>query len=90
MATPRADIDPSLLRWARESIGYSVEEAAAKTNLLGVSSASKHGRRARGVRPSPRLLARHTLQQCLHVDWQGTRRPQAEWIKCFRSSRASA
>ncbi|HEU5106415.1 MAG TPA: XRE family transcriptional regulator [Solirubrobacterales bacterium] len=35
MATPRADIDPSLLRWARTSIGYSVEDAAAKLRLRG-------------------------------------------------------
>jgi transcriptional regulator with XRE-family HTH domain len=35
MATPRADIDPSLLRWARESIGYSIEDAATKLKLRG-------------------------------------------------------
>lgn len=35
MATARADIDPLLLRWARESIGYSIEEAAAKLRLSG-------------------------------------------------------
>jgi Zn-dependent peptidase ImmA (M78 family) len=35
MATPRADIDPSLLRWARESIGYSLNEAAVKLRLRG-------------------------------------------------------
>jgi Zn-dependent peptidase ImmA (M78 family) len=35
MATPRADINPSLLRWARESIGYSLDAAAVKLRLSG-------------------------------------------------------
>jgi Zn-dependent peptidase ImmA (M78 family) len=35
MATPKANIEPSLLRWARESIGFSVEEAADKLKLRG-------------------------------------------------------
>lgn len=35
MATPRADINPELLRWARKSIGYSIEEAAAKIKPTG-------------------------------------------------------
>lgn len=35
MPTPRADINPSLLRWARESIGYSLDEAAQKLKLRG-------------------------------------------------------
>lgn len=35
MATPQADIEPSLLRWARESIGYSLDEAAAKIKPSG-------------------------------------------------------
>lgn len=35
MATPKANVEPSLLRWARESIGYSVDEAAEKLKLRG-------------------------------------------------------
>lgn len=35
MPTPRANIEPSLLRWARESIGYSLAEAATKIKPTG-------------------------------------------------------
>jgi Zn-dependent peptidase ImmA (M78 family) len=35
MATPQANIEPSLLRWARESIGYSLDAAAAKIKPTG-------------------------------------------------------
>src|SRR3978361_1561187 len=30
MTSPRAHLEPSVLRWARESFGLSIEEAAAK------------------------------------------------------------
>jgi Zn-dependent peptidase ImmA (M78 family)/transcriptional regulator with XRE-family HTH domain len=35
MTTLKADIEPALLSWARESIGYSREEAAAKIGAAG-------------------------------------------------------
>jgi Zn-dependent peptidase ImmA (M78 family)/transcriptional regulator with XRE-family HTH domain len=48
MATPRADIDPSLLRWARESIGYSVEEAAEKIKPTGGAERLEEWERGEG------------------------------------------
>ncbi len=55
MAALRADIEPQLLRWARESIGYSIEEAAARIGATGGSERLETWERGEDAPTIPQL-----------------------------------